>query len=101
MIRAGGEIDAEVLALLATEREIPIVAAAVRERILARAREALSKRMGRPSVAARMSQGGRWAAAAGVILVVGAAGGAAAYYLCARLQIASGAPLVVPSMPAL
>jgi len=100
MIRTGSELDAEVLALLATEREIPTLPAAVRERTLARAREALSKRMARPLVDARKPQGGRWAAAAGAVLVMGAAGGAAAYYLYARPQIASSVTVVVPSMPA-
>ena len=100
MIRTGRELDAEVLALLATEREIPILPAAVRERMLARAREALSKRTARPLVDARTLQGGRWVAAAGAVLVMGAAGGAAAYCLYARPQIASSVAVVVPSMPA-
>ena len=100
MIRAGSELDGEVLALLATEREIPVLPAAVRERMLARAREALSKRMAPPLVYARTPQGGRWAAAAGAVLVVGSAGGTAAYHLCARPQMASSVSLVVPTMPA-
>ena len=100
MIRTGTELDAEVLALLATEREIPILPAAVRERMLARAREALSKRTARPLVVARTPQGGRWAAAAGAVLVMGVTGGAAAYYMHARPLIASRVAVVVPSMPA-
>ena len=98
MIRTGRELDAEVLALLATEREIPILPAAVRERMLARAREALSKRTARSLVDARTLQGGRWAAAAGAVLVMGAAGGAAAYCLYARPQMASSVSLVGTSM---
>ena len=100
MIRAGSELDAEVSALLATEREIPILPAVVRERMLARAREVLSKRKERPLVYARTLQGGRWAAVAWAVLLVGAAGGAAAAsYLLARPQIVSGVVLLVPSTP--
>jgi hypothetical protein len=100
MRRAGSELDAELWALLATEREIPIVPPAVRERMLARAREALSKRTARPLVDARTSQRGRWSAAAVAVLVVVAAGGAAAYDRYARPQVASSVVLVAPSMPA-
>ena len=99
MIR-GSELDAEVVALLATERELPIVSAPARERVLARAREALSKGLAGQLVDARTSRAGRWAAAAGAVLVVGSAGGAAAYYLCARPQIASSVALAAPSMSA-
>ena len=99
MIRGSG-LDAEVLALLATEREIPVVPAPARDRVLARARESLSQKMARPLLEGRTPPSGRWAAAAGAVLIVGAAGGAAAYHLCPRPQIASTAALVAPSMPA-
>jgi hypothetical protein len=86
----------EVRALLDREREVPPLPAAVRARLVARARAAVAAGSVRASTAPGAAPRMRWAAAA-ALLILASAAGAAAYGLRARFAPApSRPPAAVP-----
>jgi len=100
MIRSPRRLSPEVRALLDEERDIPTLPAAVRARMLARARAALAAGAAAPAAApARVAPGTRWAVAAALVCMASAAAVIAAYGIHAQVARVA-APVVIPPAPA-
>jgi hypothetical protein len=79
MSESKGRLSPEVRAMLDRERQISVLPAAARTRMLSRARAALAAGVARQPIPPRAPAAVRWAAAAGLACVAAAAAGAAAY----------------------
>jgi hypothetical protein len=86
MIGSKTELSPEVQALLDRERQISVLPAAARTRMLSRARAALAAGVARQPIPSRAPAAVRWAAAAGLACVAAAAAGAAAYSVGVRAR---------------
>lgn len=100
MIRSLSEWSMEVGELLAQERQIPALPPAVRERALARAREALVAMPASPPIGARPLRIFRWVMVVAVLCLASAAGGLAAYKLSAYAQARATTAVVAAQTPA-
>jgi hypothetical protein len=89
MIRAQEEWPGDIRELLEEERSIPSVPEETKERILARAREALAEESASRPLERRPLPLLRWAVSVAVIGLASAAGGVAAFELCVRTQVAA------------
>jgi hypothetical protein len=86
MTRSKGGLSPEVQALLDRERQISVLPAAARTRMLSRARAALAAGVARQPIPSRAPSAVRWAAAAGLACVAAAAAGAASYSVGVRAR---------------
>jgi hypothetical protein len=86
MTRSKGRLSPEVQALLERERQISVLPAAARTRMLSRARAALAAGVARQPIPSRAPAAVRWAAAAGLACVAAAAAGAVAYNVGVRAR---------------
>lgn len=99
MTRSRGDLSPEVRALLEGERAIPAQPAAVRARVMARARAALAAGLAAPvALPPRAGAQARWAVAAALVCLVSAAAVIAAYGVHAQVA-PFAAPVVPPPAP--
>jgi len=97
MIGSKTELSPGIQALLDRERQISVLPAAARARMLSRARAALAAGVATQPIPSRAPTAVRWAAAAGLVCVAAAAAGAAAYRAGVRARPV--APLGVAAPP--
>jgi hypothetical protein len=103
MIWSKDELSPEIQAMLDRERQIAVLPAAARVRVLSRAQAALAAGVATRPSPSSASPGGRWAAAAGLACVAAVAAGAVAYSVGVRARPAAltgaAAPRVESPVP--